>query len=164
GSEAVEQELDRRRTVVLAGQDGGMIAVEAEAHGVGMVAAGARESLGLAATVGPLDPAVGGPPGETGELRLIAHRVDGGEESGRIHSVHWFHWALLNCLAHDVSSWVGGGPSPRVPPCSSVAGTSPMPATSRRWQDRPDGPTGASARCPELATIGARGPGQMSRC
>jgi hypothetical protein len=83
----VQQELDRRRSLVLADQDRRMIGVVLERRGVRMVRARAAERVDHGAAVRALNPAIGRAELELGQLRHALDCVDGRKESRRVDAV-----------------------------------------------------------------------------
>ena len=80
GGEAVEDDLDGQRRVVVADEHRRVIGVEREHPLVRVLAAGAIEGLDGAAAVRPRHPAVRRPELELRQRRVLSDGIDGGEE------------------------------------------------------------------------------------
>jgi hypothetical protein len=98
----VQQVLDRRRAVVRPDQHRRVVGVEGERLPVGHLLLGPVEAVDRRLVVGPVEPAVGGPELELGEVGIAFHGVERGEQRSGVDAVtddvlDGGHGLLLNC-------------------------------------------------------------------
>ena len=122
----MQQVLHRGRSLILADEHRRVIGVEGELVIANLLGSRAEEAVDGAAVVSAAEPAVGGAEPERGDVGLIAHGVDGGEQAGCVDAVHLDGGGGAG---HDVSFRFGLG--------DPVVGDAVAPPADRcRWNCR----------------------------